>query len=190
MWRDVTLTCTSHINSIIDQSHLPSHWQSSVKASQVHEMYSIVQRCNKKAQGVDPAALLLTWREQTPQGSDQSWAASVGTSFLLCLTHKSFFVPLGLEDVPLADLLFISYLFFLINEIWTFCMNHQFVLSRSHVTQQHWTCLSLHHCLPLLVSGCMLTARSLWTTPVWRHSLRQCVCCCHGSCVEEEITHS
>lgn len=53
---DVTLTCTSHIHSITDQSHLPSHWQSSVKAFQVHEMYLIVQRW-----------CLLAWREQTPK---------------------------------------------------------------------------------------------------------------------------
>lgn len=63
---DVTLTCTSHIHSITDQSHLPSHWQSSVKAFQVHEMYLIVQRCNKKPQGVDPAAWGISC---SPEGS-------------------------------------------------------------------------------------------------------------------------
>lgn len=83
---DVTLTCTSHIHSITDQSHLPSHWQSSVKAFQVHEMYLIVQRCNKKTSGCRPCCmrdLLLTWREQTPKENHRA-PISAGTSFLLC----------------------------------------------------------------------------------------------------------
>lgn len=87
---DVTLTCTSHINSITDQSHLPSHWQSPVKAFQVHEIYLIVQRCNKNLRVLtlllegSPAHLKGADTKGEPPGSDQRWAGSVGTSFLLC----------------------------------------------------------------------------------------------------------
>lgn len=38
-------------------------------------------------------------------------------SVVLDVTHESFFGPLGLEVVPLADMLFILNLFFVINEI-------------------------------------------------------------------------